>query len=453
MKVNNINIILYDYLVDVVIDYFSHQEEKQVSYNNIKQFNNFLKIKNSINNDTKILMGVMNISKGSLISEFSLKSFYSGIDLCKDYLIQQQYSIQTKKESIDIEKMIEKVRLFDEKSLISRGKEIAKNVLPMNNYIIFQHIDKSSNFLNEYNAEKEAFNRYSLTPIGRDGFIFLPYSRSINFLGGIFISGGYENNEIGNTTWLIENNSNLCEDEYILPSPFVISHTNLLSKVPSNNIVSDKTSSFKIMQLSNMNFPRAGHSLVGVIPNLIIAVGGVNNNATCEAYIVEENKWEEISPLQQSRIDANILVYNNYIYVFGGIYFNLHTLRYEYLNSFERLSLINPRKSNWEYVFPKFFNCGMEIVEKSNCGIVSKNEDVVYIVGGQVGKNKYTNDILEFNLDGFIISVSEKKLPKKSCFLEKNFIFLFKDALNFDFEGDLFTYNSENDSFSFTLQK
>ena len=396
----------------------------------------------------------MNISKGSLISEFSLKSFYVGMDLCNDYITQQLYSIKHKKESLDIESMIKDICDFDEKRMISHGKEIIRNYIPMNNKLIFQHIDKSTNYINEYDAEKETFNRYGVVPSGRDGFVFLPYSRGINFCGGLFVTGGFEENTLGNTAWLIEKTDNLNEDEYFSTSPFTSTHSSLISKIPTKNTYTDKSTGYNISQLCNMIYPRGGHTLVGLVPNLIIAIGGINNNITCEAYIVDENKWEEIAPIQQSRIDANVFIYNNYIYLFGGLYYNTQSLQYQYLNSFERLSLINPQKNAWEYVFPKYNNCEMDSIMKTNCGILAKNESTVYIIGGQQGHDLYSDDIIELNMENLMITlIKDKKIPKRTSFLEKNFIYLYKLGFCFDFEGDVIMYNSYNDTFSLQLQK
>ena len=47
----------------------------------------------------------------------------------------------------------------------------------------------------------------------------------------------------------------------------------------------------------------------------------------------------------------------------------------------------------------------------------------------------------------------DKKIPKRTSFLEKNFIYLYKLGFCFDFEGDVIMYNSYNDTFSLQLQK
>ena len=66
----------------------------------------------------------MNISKGSLISEFSLKSFYVGMDLCNDYITQQLYSIKHKKELKKAENQSEDEKYtLDELGLIEPKKK------------------------------------------------------------------------------------------------------------------------------------------------------------------------------------------------------------------------------------------------------------------------------------------------------------------------------------------
>ena len=87
------------------------------------------------------------------------------------------------------------------------------------------------------------------------------------------------------------------------------------------------------------------------------------------------------------------------------------------------------------------------------CGIVFKNDSIVYLCGGQVDKDTYSDDIFELNLELQVLSYVDKKLPKPTAFLERNFINLFKLGINYDISGDVFYYDSFSDTFSFHFQQ
>ena len=70
------------------------------------------------------------------------------------------------------------------------------------------------------------------------------------------------------------------------------------------------------------------------------------------------------------------------------------------------------------------------------------------------GCDLYSDDIIELNMENLMITlIKDKKIPKRTSFLEKNFIYLYKLGFCFDFEGDVIMYNSYNDTFSLQLQK
>jgi hypothetical protein len=204
-----------------------------------------------------------------------------------------------------------------------------------------------------------------------------------------------------------------------------------------------------------MIYPRAGHALVSLYPNLIFAISGTEGSRTCELFQLDLNRWEEVASINNSRIDPSACIFKNYIYVFFGLLYHKQTKKYSFLDTIERISILNMQKREWEFVTPKVEQNVLEILPRSLAGIVIKNDtaSMIYICGGQTGKDKFSNDVFEVNLDSNIITLCDKKLPKISGFIEQNFLYLFKTGINFDVYGDLYYYNCVNDTFNFIFQK
>jgi hypothetical protein len=204
-----------------------------------------------------------------------------------------------------------------------------------------------------------------------------------------------------------------------------------------------------------MIYPRAGHSMVSLFPNLIFVLSGTEGNKTCELFQIDLNRWEEVASLNNHRIDPSACIFKNYIYVFFGLLYHKQTKKYSFLDTIERISINNMQRKEWEFVSPKIEHNLIERLPRSLCGIIIKNDSssIIYICGGQIEKEKYSNDIIEVNLESNTITNCDKKLPKPSAFIEQNFLYLFKTGINFDIYGDMFYYNSVNDSFNFIFQK
>ncbi len=193
--------------------------------------------------------------------------------------------------------------------------------------------------------------------------------------------------------------------------------------------------------------------MVGFSPNIILAVSGVDNLTRCEIYKLDENKWEEIASLNQARIDSSVLIHNSYVYVFFGIHYNKLTKKCDFLDSIERINFSCLQSSDWEFITPDMKIGERKYLPRSLCAILPTNSSsIIYIVGGQTEKDKFSNEIFQYDLEINYISKKKDCIPKLSGFLENNFIFLYKTAVLFDLYGDICTYYLNTETFNYCFR-
>lgn len=233
---------------------------------------------------------------------------------------------------------------------------------------------------------------------------------------------------------------------------FLVEKDEFYRNIEPENIFEDSSiEGSRLLKAKEMVNSRAGHSMIATSPTSALAISGTDNNKTCEMFYLDKNEWNEISSLNQSRIDSSVVVFKNYVYVFLGLNFNKQTKKYTFLNTIERINLMNISSSEWEYITPMASDASiLESVSRSLCGICVKGQsnNLIYLCGGQVDKDKYSKDIYEYNFDLNYLSKSEKSLPFETAFLEQNYLYLFNLGLNFDIYGDMLYYNSKVDEFN-----
>jgi hypothetical protein len=430
-------------------------------FKEIKEFKGKKKI---LENEQKRLTGFYEFNKSALISEFSfIKDFHNFLEKNKIYLNKHIEDYNSKITSNVIEKINSVLGFDDVKTLFS-----SKNYLPKNISKIYQPIDRT-NQITVYDAENEVFKKILINPDRLPGFTFLPFCRYINFAGKLIICGGYSDKGTSKAVWVLEHKSQCSEflinlkietkkvrdspiKNFKLPAQMSDEFYNNINR---NFVYEDSNADFIISKASEMIYPRAGHALVSLYPNLIFAISGTEGSRTCELFQLDLNRWEEVASINNSRIDPSACIFKNYIYVFFGLLYHKQTKKYSFLDTIERISILNMQKREWEFVTPKVEQNVLEILPRSLAGIVIKNDtaSMIYICGGQTGKDKFSNDVFEVNLDSNIITLCDKKLPKISGFIEQNFLYLFKTGINFDVYGDLYYYNCVNDTFNFIFQK
>lgn len=420
-----------------------------------KEFKDFKNKKQQMEVDFKRLLGFYDFNKSALISEFAMKDFHAYLDKNRIYLTKHLDEYSKLIINLNVVEKINSVVNFDETKMLFASK----NYLPRNSCKIFQPVDRTNEVV-MYDAESERFKKISLYPKKMPGFSFLPFSRYINFNGRLFVSGGYEESKLSRTFWAIEDQSLL--NIHDTGSAGMGKYGNLASI--NNEFYANVNKSFifedenlpnvNVIRCANMIHSRAGHAMVGLSPSLILNFGGTEGNKTCEVFHFETNRWEEISSINESRIDPSAFIFKNFVYIFFGLRFDRSTKKFTFLDTIERISLLSMQSSEWEYVLPKHVGSfPMEKLPRSLCGIVIKgNSSVIYLCGGQVDKEKYSTDVFEYNVELNTIGYSDKKLPKPTAFLEQNFVYIFKTGINYDMYGDIFYYH-HSDNFTFSFQK
>lgn len=411
-----------------------------------------------IENDSKRLTGFYNFNKTALISEFSMKEFFSFLEKNRIYLQKHYEDYSKSTQDINVVEKINNITSFDE----TKMSFSSKNYLPRNLCKLYQPIDRTNQII-IYDAESEHFRKVTIYPKKLAGFSFLPFSRYLNFNGRLFVSGGYEDSKLSHTFWAIEDKSKFIPHvtttrkttfEYTLANHKTMDFT---QKLNNKNLAyeDENNSGMIVIRCANMISSRAGHAMLGLNSTLILVFGGTDNVKSCEVYHFDTNRWEEISNLNEARIDPSAFIYKNSIYIFFGLRFEKSSKKYNFLDTIERISLLHMQQAEWEYITPKFSeSVAMESVPRSLCGIVLKanSSSSIYLCGGQVDKEAYSTDVFEYDLENNFLSLAEKKLPKPSAFLEQNFLYLYNTGVNFDIYGDLFYYHN-SDSFNFYFQK
>jgi len=356
---------------------------------------------------------------------------------------------------------------------------------------------EKQNILSCYCSETDTFSQVRLNPNTGQKFMFMHFIRFVNCFGRLFVTGGYEDSPSGlgkasKSMWIIEDNSNVnfknfdisnknknkLKEEGIVEEHHpkkVIGNIilniendsssktkttnsiikNFYSSIEKENFFSDiDNKDIRFIKANEMLYGHAGHGIICFSSELLMVFSGVDNNTKCEIFHIEQNCWEEISSLNTPRIDPSVLVYKTYIYIFFGINYDQINQKITYIDTVERINLLQFQEGKWEFISPSSSIEENLNLGRSLCGIVPKaNSSIIYILGGMVGNNEYSDDILQYNLETNFLSRSEKRLPKPTCFYEPNFSFLYKTGLNFDLDGDVLYYQSNEDKFSLKLMK
>ena len=440
--------------------------------------------KSFIEKEYKKLYHYYNFDLNCLISEFTIKDYLAYLENNKRYLENLYYEEKNLIMRLSIEDKIKNIILMD------HSKKTSKNILPKNVSNIYMPVDRT-NFLNSYDIETSTFTKHTLIIEKLKNFTFNQYCRYVNFGGRLFITGGFEEKKISNTCIIIEDAKNFMDpfgrklhfmketevvlDDFNIPKinpssknvKFIskenhyrkivdpelyqtslvnINKKLIYSSLPSPNI--------KIMKAESMIYGHAGHAVAAISPNYILVISGVDGCQKCEIYKINENVWEEMSDVSHPRIDPGILINNDYVYIFFGISYNRFTKKCEFLNTIERINFSNIINANWEVITPQLDNFDEAILKRSLCGVVQTNSsNIIYILGGQIEKEKFSDSIFQYDLQLNFISIKKETLPKKTAFLEQNFIYIFKKAVNYDIFGDVFFYDTIHDSFNFQYRK
>lgn len=400
-----------------------------------------------------------------LISEFSVREFVQFFEKTKNFFEQRYMDDKNRNFKMVLDEKIESTIFFDDSKMLFT----TKNFLPKEISRIYQPID-NTNTINCFDLQASSFHKITLVP-DKDkvpNFHFNQFCKYLNFSGRLFICGGYtEGTIVSKSCWIAEDKVNFIadyeekrskkkntQDEMGGTASSIVSRSfyRSINKTSVYDNTTDKNT-LRLIKVTDMCYGRAGHGLVGFLPNIILAISGVDNLTRCEIFKLDENKWEEISSLNQARIDSSILVHNDHVYVFFGIHYNRMAKKVQFLDSIEKINFSLIQNSDWEFITPEMKIDERKFLPRSLCAILpTQSSSKIYILGGQTERDKFSSEIFQYDLLNNYIYKKKETIPKIGGFIEGNFIFLYKTAFLFDLYGDIFTYYQNTDTFSYCFK-
>lgn len=256
---------------------------------------------------------------------------------------------------------------------------------------------------------------FSNLPIKR----FPNYSRNLTINGNLIINGGFDE-----------------ETRCTLPDFLLFNRDN------SN-----------LSKLEDMIYGHSAHSLIYLPPtNELVVVSG-SGIVKCELYSFETEKWKEIPEINTSRQNPTLFYYNKqYLYAFGGAYWDETQRAFIYLDSVERLNLgFGSIKGDDKWEVINYFVKGNEDLnlKKSVMSALSYKCNSILLVGGAVGYNSYSDECVLFDFDTNSFELKQEiKLPHKTCFPNKAFLYYPGKAYQLDNDGNVYEFNFETEIFS-----
>jgi len=200
-----------------------------------------------------------------------------------------------------------------------------------------------------------------------------------------------------------------------------------------------------INSIYNHYFP----TIIGFKSDYLMVIGG-EDNLKCECYNLQINKWKIMPELPEERYKSNAIFdeNNDTIYLFGGF------------DSFTRLNRDGILKlnlkvlSDWEYLIIKKSN---NLFARNSFSLIKSDRNFIMLLGGIGNEGEKLDNIVEFDLNNFKLTLSKKKLSKCSSFIQtggmdlnKTSYFLFDDEFhihiisNNNYNVDLINYSGLN---------
>ena len=198
--------------------------------------------------------------------------------------------------------------------------------------------------------------------------------------------------------------------------------------------------------LSKSKYSHYYPALISIQKKYIYCIGGKSEHH-CEAYNINENKWDPLPNLPEERYLCTLCYdeINNIIYLFGGIndinhlHKNKLSIEYDYFlrlkNNFNDIN--NNTNVSWEKVHVQ--NNKILLNRISAASLIFENEEnYIYIFGGKDDQGHYLNDAVKFYIDSQSFQVIDQKLDFPTEFLNQysikselnNFIYVFLDKFN-----------------------
>ncbi|MCQ2818445.1 MAG: hypothetical protein MJ252_14350 [archaeon] len=178
---------------------------------------------------------------------------------------------------------------------------------------------------------------------------------------------------------------------------------------------------FSKEDLAPMREGRKFHTIVYVpYSKEICAIGGTKMKS-CERYSIDNNEWNDLPNLLNSRERSSCCVYNDtFLYVFFGF----DRSKSHYITTIERINLEEP--NIWESISVPG---NQNFLKKQSFALLYDNEEKkVLIVGGLNASRKVCKDIIEYSFEENKATFQETALPVSASFNESGFTQLFNGS-------------------------
>jgi hypothetical protein len=153
-------------------------------------------------------------------------------------------------------------------------------------------------------------------------------------------------------------------------------------------------------------------TLLGYRGDLIVAIGGYQNKHS-EIYNIKTNKWRNLPDLPEERYCCSVIndEVSDFVYLFGGV--NSETGKN--CSTILRLNMKNTLV--WETLIVK---ANAHLIARNSAAILKfDRSNVIYILGGKENDENLSDNIVEYDLNSRIASVSRKRLEMKSAFFQQ----------------------------------
>jgi hypothetical protein len=319
--------------------------------------------------------------------------------------------MENKYENIDLNDLMNSIMIeLDEYALLNSRNIAPKNCKEILIACFNSKIVLSYNVVNNTQNMIEAdFKNTSLQT-------FLNFSRSINVNGILYVNGGF--------------------DEF--------------KKVPLKKHLSFDPKTNNVYEEEDMLFGHSAHSLIYVPPQYIYCISG-SAVSRCEKFDINSKAWTEIPELNYHRQNASLFYHNEqYLYVFGGLYYDDQLGEFHILETVERLDIgFGPveESKKWEIIPTKKTN-ELVNISKSVMTVLPITSNRILLVGGMNKDQTHSDEVIMFDFEDLEFSnLPELKLEKQVCFPNKSFLFFNDLAYQFDNEGLIHEFSVKDLSF------
>jgi len=403
-----------------------NKEQEFIEFQDMDQINKEQVMKEAIKNEEVLVSKKKNIiryvalfHKESYLIENLKRYFEIHIDKYKDNRANDIIKVLEKKIDLTGKKYSEMQMESYLKYLISEFEGVS--LLSSRNYFISSSRELFISIVNtnrvfSYNLD---LGKYLITevefkdmPINR----FPNYSRSLILNGNLLISGGYDD-----------------QTKTTLPYFFYYDKINK-----------------GIKRLNDMIYGHSAHSIIYVPPHFIIVVSG-SGILKCEKFDMGNNSWSELPEISIPRQNCTLFYFNKqYLYAFGGAYWDENKKAFIYLESIERLNLgfgIVESSKQWEEV-KTFLNKPDVNIKKSVMSVLSYSANKILLVGGSIAYNLYSDECVQFDFEKNEFSLRENiRLPRNTCFPNKCFMYYNDKAYQLDNDGHVYEFDFKSDTF------